>query len=229
MPQLELYSANVCPYVHRTRLVLKEKGLDATLIEVDPRNKPDWFLKISPYGKIPLLKHGEHRIYESAIINEYLEEVFPQPRLMPGDAVMRAQARIWIDFCNIRFAPALYALLTVEEPEAREEHAQTMAERLQALEEQALGHSTGPYWFGKEISLTDLAFYPFFERFVVLEHFRNMTIPKSHSRIHRWLAAMRERDSVKELANAPEYYIEHYRNFLKSNDKPKAAACPIAQ
>ena len=82
---IELFSARVCPYAHRTRLVLAEKGLDFELTEIDFENKPRRFLEISRYGKVPALVHAGNEIYESAIINEYLEEAFPEPALMPAD------------------------------------------------------------------------------------------------------------------------------------------------
>ena len=78
---IELFSARVCPYAHRTRLVLHEKSVDFTLA-------------ISAYGKVPALVQGDVEIYESAIINEYLEEKYPQPRLLPADPHRRALARI---------------------------------------------------------------------------------------------------------------------------------------
>ena len=72
--KMELFTARVCPYAHRTRLVLLEKGLDFELIEVDLQNKPERFLQVSAYGKVPALVHDGVEIYESAIINEYLED-----------------------------------------------------------------------------------------------------------------------------------------------------------
>src|SRR6188768_872213 len=70
MAELTLYSARACPFAHRTRLVLAEKRLDFELVEIDLRQKPAWFSTISNYGKVPALKHHEHRIADSAIVNE---------------------------------------------------------------------------------------------------------------------------------------------------------------
>ncbi len=74
-----------------------EKGIDFTPIEIDLQKKPDGFTQISRYGKVPAIKHGDVEIYESAIINEYLDEVFPEPPLLPKDPGAKAIARIWID------------------------------------------------------------------------------------------------------------------------------------
>ena len=97
---MELYTARVCPFAHRTRLTLLEKGLEFEHIEIDLKNKTPRFLEVSPYGKVPALFHDGQTIYESAIINEYLDEVFPNPSLMPNDPVFRAKARIWIHYCT---------------------------------------------------------------------------------------------------------------------------------
>ncbi|HEY9905093.1 MAG TPA: glutathione S-transferase family protein, partial [Candidatus Sericytochromatia bacterium] len=86
MAEIEIYSATVCPFAHRSRLVLLEKEIDFELIEIDLQNKPEGFTEISPYGKVPVIKHGDERVWESAIINEYLDEVFPEPPLMPVDS-----------------------------------------------------------------------------------------------------------------------------------------------
>ena len=99
MAEVEIYSSTVCPYAHRTRLTLLEKGIDFKLTEIDLENKPDWFSEISPSGKVPVIKHKNDRVWESTIINEYLDEVFPTPPLMPLDSGRRAIARIWIDEC----------------------------------------------------------------------------------------------------------------------------------
>ncbi|MET0790299.1 MAG: glutathione S-transferase family protein [Polyangiaceae bacterium] len=111
MAELTLFSARACPFAHRTRLVLGEKGLDFELVEIDLQQKPAWFSTVSNYGKVPALQHKEHRLVESAIVNEYLDEVFPEPALLPADPGTRAVARIWIDYANTRFVPAWGALL----------------------------------------------------------------------------------------------------------------------
>src|SRR5262245_24277899 len=102
---IRLYSAFYCPFALRTRFVLKEKGLAYEHTEIDPKNKPADFHTISPYGKVPVLLDDETRVYESAIINEYLDEAYPAPPLMPKEPARRAYVRIWIDFANSRLAP----------------------------------------------------------------------------------------------------------------------------
>ena len=72
MAKLELITAEVCPFAQRSHMALLEKGLEFERIEVDPKNKPSWFEEVSPYSKVPVLRHEDAKIYKSTIINEYL-------------------------------------------------------------------------------------------------------------------------------------------------------------
>jgi glutaredoxin len=94
---LKLISHKLCPYVQRAVIALTEKGVPFQRIDIDLANKPDWFRKISPLGKTPVLVVGDHAIFESAVILEYLEETQANP-LHPADALARAEHRSWIEF-----------------------------------------------------------------------------------------------------------------------------------
>lgn len=83
MSAIQLYSFAACPYAQRVHIALLEKQLDFELIEIDLFNRPEWFAAISPYGKVPVLRHAGVTVHESTIINQYLDEAFPQPALMP--------------------------------------------------------------------------------------------------------------------------------------------------
>ena len=115
MPDIEVVSSATCPFAQRTLMVLLEKNITYDLIEIDLNQKPYWFLTISPYGKVPVVRHGEALIFESAVINEYIEKVFPNPPLLPTDPWHRAQARVWIDFANVRFVPHIYKLMLAQD------------------------------------------------------------------------------------------------------------------
>src|SRR5262249_3114256 len=97
MSGLKLISHRLCPYVQRAVIALTEKGVAFERIDIDLADKPDWFLKISPLGKTPVLLVGEHAIFESAVILEYLEETQANA-LHPADPLVRAEHRAWIEF-----------------------------------------------------------------------------------------------------------------------------------
>ncbi|WP_193196999.1 glutathione S-transferase family protein [Nostoc sp. MG11] len=215
MAEIKIYSAVVCPYAHRSRLVLQEKGIDFDLIEIDLQNKPAGFTDISPYGKVPAIAHHNHRVWESAVINEYLNEVFPNPPLLPSSPIAKAQARIWIDFANTRLVPAFSTLLRSSEIEQQEAAKQELYKHLEFIENEAFGKLSGdgPYWFGESISLVDFTFYPWFERWPALKHHRGFGIPEEFTRLRQWKKALKQRDSVVAIANSKEFYIERYARF----------------
>ncbi|WP_373540025.1 glutathione S-transferase family protein [Chamaesiphon sp.] len=217
MSQIQLYSAVLCPFAHRVRLTLQVKGVPFESIEIDPQNKPTNFLEISPYGKVPVLKHGDNRVWESAIVNEYLEETFPDPPLLPTDPMQRAQARIWINFADTRLFATTGKLLHGRDP-----HPTTLlnelSEHLLFMEHEGLrkNPASAPYWLGTELSLVDLTFHPWFEQLAVLEHFRGFGLPSGLDRLQEWEAAVAEREAVRSIANSPEFYLERYGRLVQA-------------
>ena len=91
-----LYSGTTCPYSHRCRFVLFEKGMDFEIRDVDLFAKPEDIALMNPYNEVPILVERDLILYESHIINEYIDERFPHPQLMPADPVMRARARLFL-------------------------------------------------------------------------------------------------------------------------------------
>jgi RNA polymerase-associated protein len=91
-----LYSGTTCPFSQRCRFVLFEKGMDFEIKDVDLFNKPEDINVMNPYGQVPILVERDLILYESNIINEYIDERFPHPQLMPADPVMRARARLFL-------------------------------------------------------------------------------------------------------------------------------------
>ena len=93
---MTLYSGTTCPFSQRCRIVLFEKGMDFQVIDVDLSNKPEDLAVINPYNRVPVLVERDLVLYEANIINEYIDERFPHPQLMPADPVMRARARLFL-------------------------------------------------------------------------------------------------------------------------------------
>ncbi len=90
---MNLYSGTTDPFSHRCRIVLYEKQMDFQVIDVDLFNKPEDIAVINPYNRVPVLVDRDLVLYESNIINEYIDERFPHPQLMPPDPQTRARAR----------------------------------------------------------------------------------------------------------------------------------------
>jgi len=215
MERIELITAEVCPYAQRTHMTLLEKGLAFERREVDLKNKPDWFEEVSPYSKVPVVRIGDRVVWESVIINEFIEESFPEPAMMPRDPWQRAQARIWIDFCNTRFASDAYDLVFAQDKAEQDRLRARVEDNLRRMEFEGMARlsSEGPFWLGDTISLVDVTFYPFFERFPAVAYHRGARIPDECLRTLRWLEVMRERASVQATAHEPAYYIESYAKW----------------
>src|SRR5512145_2722827 len=102
---MQLYSGTTCPFSHRCRFVLYEKGMDFQVIDVDLYNKPEDIAVMNPYNRLPVLVERDLILYESNIINEYIDERFPHPQLMPADPVMRARARLMLFNMEVELSP----------------------------------------------------------------------------------------------------------------------------
>jgi glutathione S-transferase len=228
MSEIEIYSATLCPFAHRSRLTLLEKNVPFQLIEIDLQNKPANFLEISPYGKVPVLKHGDRRVWESAIINEYLDETFPEPPLLPKEPIQRAQARIWINFADTRLFAATGKLLYSREPQQQTVVLKELAEHLLFIEHEALQKlsDSAPYWLGTEISLVDLTYYPWFEQLNVLEYFFEFQLPPGLDRLKKWWQTVANRESVRAIAHSPEFYIERYTQYAQVRSSSMVGKLP---
>lgn len=212
MSNLKLYFAKASTFSQRTRVVLLEKGIEFTPIEIDLQHKPDGYTQISRYGKVPAIQHGDVIIYESAIINEYLDEVFPEPPLLPKNPAEKAIARIWIDYANTRFVPAFNKFLRGKDTAEREQGQKEFTEALLYLEQSGLGK--GDYFLGNQFSLVDISFYPWFERLPLLEHFRKFTLPVETPRLQTWWNLLRDRQSIQAVANPVDFYLERFAKVL---------------
>jgi glutathione S-transferase len=201
-----------CPFCQRCLFVLEEKAAPCTLREVDLSEKQTFKNLLSPYARVPVLWHAGRPIDESSIINEYFEETFPARPLLPKDAVERATARFWIDFCNTRFMPAYFNLLKERDPEARAPLRTRLMEHLEFIDRTGLARTSlaAPYWMGGDVTLVDYAFYPFFERLAAVEAYRQVKVPANFERLHEWLRTMRERQTVKRLGRSSEHYMEYF-------------------
>jgi glutathione S-transferase len=210
--KLKLISFDLCPYVERSRIVLEEKKIPYDIELIDLKNKPAWFLEISPRGKVPVLVVDGTPIFESAVINEMLEELYPEPRMFPKTPVDRAQARAWIVFCNDVLMMPSFNLAMAKTEEERKVARTTLDEAFPRLEAQ-LQKSTGKYFFGNDFGLVDAVFAPFFVRFhTTAELLGNVSLEKFPA-MRKYSAALREHPSaVKARA---ENLIERHRAMLK--------------
>lgn len=213
---LTLVSHRLCPFVQRAVIVLLEKGVAFHRIDIDLSAKPDWFLAISPTGKVPLLKVGradgaEAILFESMVICEYLEETQGGPNLYPKEALSRAQHRAWVEFGNATLSDAWQFLNAVDAPTAVVKKT-LFREKLQRLE-RALGE--GPYFAGRAFGMVDAVFAPVFRYFGILDLAVLQPIFEDLPRISTWRAALASRQSVIHAVGAD--YADRFRQHLREH------------
>ncbi len=160
---MRLYSGVTCPYSHRCRIVLFEKGMDFEVIDVDQMHRTEDVSASNPYSKVPVLVERDLTLYEANIINEYIDERFPHPQLMPPDPVMRGRARLFLH----RFEQELYSQLNLIEQGAKtpDKARAVIRDNLTQLS-QIL--SRQKFLLGDEFSMLDVAIAPLLWR---LEHY----------------------------------------------------------
>ena len=198
---LVLVSHALCPYVQRSAIVLAEKGVPFERRDIDLANKPDWFLKVSPLGKTPVLLVGDEAIFESAVICEYLEET-ALPRLHPANALLRAQHRSWMEFGSA-LLNLIGAFYNAADETALVERAAAIRARLAQIEV-ALGE--GPYFAGGSFSIVDAVFGPVFRYFDAFDAIDDFGFWDGLPKVQRWRRALAARPSVA-AAVRPDYPV----------------------
>ena len=192
---LQLISFMTCPFVQRAVITLKHKNIDFDITYIDLADPPDWFLEISPLGKVPVLKVDDEILFESAVINEYLDEITGGD-LQPKEPLARAKNRAWIEFAS-NMLGNLYMMKMSKDEESYNKFRERLVSQLERVEKR-LGD--GPWFNGAEFSLADTAFAPFFRQDSVadgrLSVIDRESMPRTVAWAERLLALPEVRDSV---------------------------------
>jgi glutathione S-transferase len=204
---LKLISHKLCPYVQRAVIALSEKGVAFERVDIDLANKPNWFLKLSPLGKTPVLMVGDAAIFESAVILEYLEETEPKP-LHPSDPLRRAEHRAWIEFGSTVLGDIAGFYAASDEAAFKAKIAQ-LAQRFARLESRGVA---APWFDGAEFSLVDAVFGPVFRYFDVFDEIGDFGILEGKPKLTRWRSELAARSSVRTAVSAD--YPALLRDFI---------------
>ncbi|TFL15754.1 glutathione S-transferase [Pusillimonas caeni] len=194
-----LYSGTTCPFSQRCRFVLFEKGMDFEIRDIDLYNKPEDIAVMNPYGQVPILVERDLILYESNIINEYIDERFPHPQLMPADPVMRARTRLFL----YNFEKELFVHVSVLENRATPdekalEHARnSIRDRLSQLAPMLL---KSKFMLGEEFSMLDVAIAPLLWR---LDHY-GIELPKNAAPIQKYAERIFSRPAYIEALTPSE-------------------------
>lgn len=187
-------------------IALQYKAVEYDLDYVDLANPPEWFLNLSPLKKVPLLLVENHVIFESTVINEYIDEAYPN-KLHPSNLISRAHNRSWIEFGNVCTWSAFH--LSVKEKE--EDFNNVLDDLLNKFDqlEKTIGGS--PFFNGAEFTLVDVSYAPLFQRLQYLEELRPGILDKKrHPRINAWKETLLALNTVQQscVPEIKELYYE---------------------
>lgn len=200
---IKLYDFLPCPFGQKVRIVLAEKSLNYELVPVNlaagEQRRPD-FLRLNPYGKVPVVIDEDAVVYDSTIINEYLDDEYPDPPLLPGieASSLRARARLFEDFADTSFTPQVGQLMAeLAKPEAEQDHGRL--QRLRQALERVLDYLNrelqGQRFLASEFSLADVGFAP---RLLVLKDL-GIDAGMNRNNVEGWIKRLVERPSVQAL------------------------------
>ena len=196
---IKLYSAKGCPYARRTRIVLHEKGADFEAHEVDFRNKSDEFLAASPIGKVPVVVVDGDSLYESNVVNQYLDEVFEESKLLPEDPKARAYARIWMVRADDNFYPQIFVSSMGRERGFSEEQISEAKEKLKLTLSHLEERLEGSEYLAGSFSLADIAHAGNFLRLHELEENGAVSLA-DYPNVASWMERIEARECFKAAA-----------------------------
>ena len=196
-----LYSGTTCPFSQRCRFVLFEKGMDFEIRDVDLYNKPEDISIMNPYGEVPILVERDLILYESNIINEYIDERFPHPQLMPADPVMRARARLFL----FNFERELFVHVQQLERRDQARDASKTMDRARTQIRDRLTQLTpifikNKFMLGEDFSMLDVAIAPLLWR---LDHY-SIEMPKTAAPLMKYAERIFSRPAYIEALTPSE-------------------------
>ena len=216
MAKYLLVSFKTCPWVQRAAIVLREKKIDFELRHIDPDNRPDWFLAISPHKKVPVLRLDDRvSLFESNAIAEFLDETIP-PRLHPEDPVARAVNRAWTDYVPT-FAGTVTAGAYADTQADYDKVTARIPEPFERLEKALAKQGSGPFFNGAAYALVDAAYAPFLQRYFFLDRVRRLGHIENFPRLKAWGEALVARPSTHTFP--PAEFEQLYRQALKRRNK----------
>jgi len=216
MAKLTLISHHLCPYVQRVAIALAERDIACERVYIDLAAKPDWFLALSPLGKVPLLQVDDDVLFESSVICEYLEDTLPQS-LHPADPLERARHRGWMELGSSILAD-IWSLEIAQDAAGAERATAALRQKLERVEAQ-LGD--GPYFSGARFSLVDAVFASAFRYFELFDQRVDLGLFDALPRVRAWRAALAERPSVRDAV--PADYHTRLLDFLRGKQAYLAA------
>jgi glutathione S-transferase len=211
-----LVSFKTCPWVQRAAIVLREKQVAFEFRHIEPDNRPDWFLAISPHRKVPVLRVDDTlSLFESNAINEYLDETI-EPRLHPADPIERAVNRAWTDYIPT-FSEGVTGCAYADTEADYAKAVEKIPVAFDRLEKALAKQGSGPFFNGARYSLVDAAYAPFLQRYYFLDRIRPLGQIEKFPRLNAWAEALMARPSTHSFP--PAEFETMYRANVKRRKK----------
>ena len=195
--------------MQRAVIVLKQKNIDFDITYIDLNNPPEWFKEVSPLGQVPVLKVGDDVLFESSVIQEYVDEITP-PSLQPKDVLVKAKNRAWISFGG-DILMAMHAMTTHKDEAISNEKRDVVLHKLQQLE---TVHSGGFYFNGEEFNMIDAAYAPMFMRIQFIKNLTGINLLSKTPKLENWSKTLLAMQSVQESV-IPELPVM-YKGMIKN-------------
>lgn len=203
-----IISFGLCPYVQRSLITMNYKDVPYEVKYIDLFNKPDWFLKLSPLGKVPILLVGDDVLYESAVINEYIDETTPGS-LLPTDPLLKAKDRATIELASVVLSNYFNAAIATDK-ENYVKHRADLEKNLTTL----LSGFHGPFFKGSELSLVDTSFIPGLQRILLTKNmYQDLQISSQiRAKFDQWAKESMSKDFVKK--SVPATFESDFDTYL---------------
>ena len=216
MTKYLLVSFKTCPWVQRAAIVLREKKIDFEFRHIEPDNRPEWFLAISPHKKVPVLRVDDSvSLFESSAIAEYLDETV-SPRLHPNDPVERAVNRAWTDYVP-NFAETVTGAAYADSEADYNKAVARIPVPFERLEHALKKQGSGPLFNGEQYSLVDAAYAPFLQRYFFLDRIKRIGHIEKFPRLSAWANTLINRSSTHSFP--PDEFEMTYRQNVKRRNK----------
>lgn len=203
---LRLYSMRFCPFAQRARLVLAAKGIPYECININLKDKPEWFFELNPGGKVPVIEHPNGKVmYESAICCDYLEDFFPdnEPKLYPkDDPFKKYKQRLLVETLGSALISAFYKSVLGQEG-GQDAMKKPLAEFENNLKQ------NDKYIGGDKPGMGDYLMWPWFERLEVMQPQTLSEFPLTQA----WCKAMKELPAVKDCIHTTENHVKFWEKY----------------
>ncbi|KAL8593225.1 hypothetical protein ACOMHN_009880 [Nucella lapillus] len=216
--KLRVYSMRFCPYAQRTRLVLLYKNIPHETVNVDLKEKPDWFLERNPLGLVPVLEKDDKILFESLITCDYLDDVYADNRLTPADPYQKARDSMLVDYFAKKFVTNYYK--TLRSKGSDEEAKDALTKGLNKMEEEIAAR--GKFFGGEKLAMIDLMMWPWFERLGLLQSASSSAIPSKTNlpRLFSWIQTMLQEPAVKATSFDTDTHLKFALSYFSTEGNP---------